>query len=41
MSKEWERVSENLVRYVPSVILYLRAKLAGKVIKQIREGGKD
>ena len=34
MSKEWERVSENLVRYVPSGILYLRAKLAGKVIKK-------
>jgi integrase len=34
MSKDWERVSENLVRYVPSGILYLRAKLAGKVIKK-------
>ena len=34
MSNQWEKVAENLVRYVPSGVLYLRAKVGGKFIRR-------
>lgn len=34
MGKDWETVAENLVRYIPSGVLYLRAKVNGKFIRK-------